>query len=491
MLLFGDQQIAERAANSPSRAVDSVQEDKQADSIQFDLLVMNSGPALPARAVTPLICCAAVPVSNEGFWCQGELSVEVRSSDFVANFVVHKPYARIGSHPHAEVRLPGLEKRSLLLLAMNEGIVCRRLSLAEEPAPRCGLWPASQPVCLGDYRLTATLLLTATDRIAAQRPNEHADIRASSLPLRVTLGGREVSQRNLKPGLYIVGRASPSTLIIRRGMVSACHCVLYWSGQAAWVIDLMSGNGTLLNGRCIEASPLSAGDELRVGEAVLTFFSPTEVERMPRSGNGRPSNAAGNGRLCAAGAGSTPRKSRDGTSGVPQEGREDGLPPPCPDSAEAVTANMAELERKLLERERELEFREKAIAFREQQLKRESAQQTAQALAPLVDELMGDLPELCSTLREDSLQDAANRTLTVVAHPVVEVLRQPKLPSSIRGCQPKGITPLSSPSELEKRVAERLGKRKSDMWWRRMLFIWSVLIILGLGAVGACIVATS
>ncbi len=76
-------------------------------------------------------------------------------------------------------------------------------------------------------------------------------------------------------GLVTIGREADNTVAIPSRVVSKRHAVLRLEGDAWWVEDLGSTNGTRLNGETVhEPVRLGAGDVVEVGAATLCFEQP-------------------------------------------------------------------------------------------------------------------------------------------------------------------------------------------------------------------------
>jgi DNA-binding winged helix-turn-helix (wHTH) protein len=76
----------------------------------------------------------------------------------------------------------------------------------------------------------------------------------------------------LAEGENVVGRDPGCALRIPSGLVSRQHARIVLAGQRATLEDLGSKNGTLLGGRRVAGVvPLSEGDEIRIGPALLVF----------------------------------------------------------------------------------------------------------------------------------------------------------------------------------------------------------------------------
>jgi len=90
--------------------------------------------------------------------------------------------------------------------------------------------------------------------------------------LIVTRGVDEGKQFELSGGTVTVGRHSSNAVALHDTQVSRRHLELRAeSGGGFWLVDLGSGNGTLLNGHAIQEAPLRSGDTITVGQSVLMY----------------------------------------------------------------------------------------------------------------------------------------------------------------------------------------------------------------------------
>ena len=97
---------------------------------------------------------------------------------------------------------------------------------------------------------------------------EPARIR-SGLGCRLSIGPREVP---LSAGENILGRAEDVAVSIPSSKASRRHARIVVEAHRALLEDLASKNGTFLRGKLLEApSPLGDGDEISIGEVIMTF----------------------------------------------------------------------------------------------------------------------------------------------------------------------------------------------------------------------------
>ena len=196
---------------------------------------------------------------------------------------VPRPFARIGSDRFAEVCLPQgkLLPCNLYLHATASGIYCLGLS---ESAPHGWLTPHTRAE-IGPYRIKAVF----DDEGPAPAPGA-TDPRKKGLsgapgPLLNVCersGRRRAVELAIDRTLTVVGRRAPCMFRMVHGTVSRVHCVLYWSGEALWAIDLLSANGTLLDREAIDAAVWNAGKTLSLGDFRLYHVDRSEGRQPPQ-----------------------------------------------------------------------------------------------------------------------------------------------------------------------------------------------------------------
>jgi transcriptional regulator with GAF, ATPase, and Fis domain len=70
----------------------------------------------------------------------------------------------------------------------------------------------------------------------------------------------------------LMGREPPADILIPQPAVSRSHARLNFDGQEWFLTDLGARNGTLVNGTFIDQCAITAGDEIRVGDAFFKFI---------------------------------------------------------------------------------------------------------------------------------------------------------------------------------------------------------------------------
>lgn len=91
------------------------------------------------------------------------------------------------------------------------------------------------------------------------------------------------SSAPIEPGTepLILGRADGVDVQLAVDGVSRKHAKITRSGDELTLIDLGAKNGTFLNGRRVDVSPLRAGDRIQIGQAVLRVGLRDEAVEAP------------------------------------------------------------------------------------------------------------------------------------------------------------------------------------------------------------------
>ena len=72
-----------------------------------------------------------------------------------------------------------------------------------------------------------------------------------------------------------LGRSSSCEIALQDPLLSRNHCLFEVRDGALWVTDLVSANGTAVNGKTLEAAPyrLSPGDQVQAGDTQLRILA--------------------------------------------------------------------------------------------------------------------------------------------------------------------------------------------------------------------------
>jgi pSer/pThr/pTyr-binding forkhead associated (FHA) protein len=86
--------------------------------------------------------------------------------------------------------------------------------------------------------------------------------------------------REAPEGALVLGRSEEADVMLLDGSVSSRHARVRWDGwkREAWLEDLGSTNGTLLNGKAVAGEvQLSEGNVLTLGDETAFLFMKTET----------------------------------------------------------------------------------------------------------------------------------------------------------------------------------------------------------------------
>lgn len=98
----------------------------------------------------------------------------------------------------------------------------------------------------------------------------------------VQFQGQE-STAELKPGANSIGRQSTCTIPLKDSTLSRLHCEVILAGTVATLLDKGSRNGTLLNGKKIEAQVLQPGDKIQIGATTLWYEKKNVAAEAPKA----------------------------------------------------------------------------------------------------------------------------------------------------------------------------------------------------------------
>jgi len=90
--------------------------------------------------------------------------------------------------------------------------------------------------------------------------------------LRINSGFYEGLEWELDRPSTVIGRGRNADLVLNEATISRAHALFGYEGVAAFVQDLGSTNGTLVNGAREHRKTLANGDELRMGKLVLKVW---------------------------------------------------------------------------------------------------------------------------------------------------------------------------------------------------------------------------
>ncbi|HIQ21008.1 MAG TPA: FHA domain-containing protein [Planctomycetes bacterium] len=215
------------------------------------------------------------------YWCDRRVVLTVEGRGGRRTVELDKPFARIGSHGAADCVLDGrdLPAKICCLFATDDGIFAFGLGRFYQ-AVHGWLSPGEQ-LNFGSYRLRAHVT-GATPAAGSRGLPLDEPTNPDGKPTVLILGNNRVlGHRTLQRPLTIVGRRRPAHLRLQSRLISGTHCALYWDGSRLWVLDLLSTNGTFVDGERVEVAPLEPGRRLVIGRASI-IYAPMSTACLPR-----------------------------------------------------------------------------------------------------------------------------------------------------------------------------------------------------------------
>jgi len=79
--------------------------------------------------------------------------------------------------------------------------------------------------------------------------------------------------------MLMIGRGADCTIVCDNPLASRRHARLEMREGVAWIVDLGSTNGTLVNFEPVKEKPLTDGDKIAIGETVLKFLAADTIDK--------------------------------------------------------------------------------------------------------------------------------------------------------------------------------------------------------------------
>jgi hypothetical protein len=107
------------------------------------------------------------------------------------------------------------------------------------------------------------------------------------LTIKDASGSRQVA---IDRAEAVIGRRESADVVLEEGAAANSHCLLRRQGSGALLVDLGSAGGTRVNGRRVEQASVQAGDEILIGETVISVDScgapPLAIDEPAEAGGG-------------------------------------------------------------------------------------------------------------------------------------------------------------------------------------------------------------
>jgi pSer/pThr/pTyr-binding forkhead associated (FHA) protein len=99
--------------------------------------------------------------------------------------------------------------------------------------------------------------------------------------VRVREGKNAAYDYELRNPITVFGRGTDTDVRLTDSSVSRRHAEIRSANGATRLTDLQSTNGTTVNGEAVTSAALNDGDEIRLGEASITFHAPATLPPAP------------------------------------------------------------------------------------------------------------------------------------------------------------------------------------------------------------------
>jgi len=228
--------------------------------------------------------------SHTSLWCEGELRLVAEGFGQTRTVVVCQPFARFGTLQGCELSRggPGMPKRLLYLHVTKDGIFALPLVPRDRFAPLPSGWfPLSGRFAVGPYRISWEWSGQSAGQQASSpdgfppEPTARGTAAVERMA-KILVDDRPYGQMRLTRALTLVGRRPPCHVVFTSRTVSSCHCVIICDNEDVWVVDLCSGNTSMLDGQPIDAARWSNGSTLTLGRVSLV------LEELPENLHERP-----------------------------------------------------------------------------------------------------------------------------------------------------------------------------------------------------------
>jgi hypothetical protein len=203
---------------------------------------------------------------KQPYWSASQLRVTVLDGDQTRTQLVSRPIVLFGSHPECDVVLSesAVSKRYYCILATDRGLYGTSLTgQSSQRRRRFRRVTAGRKLRMGRYRLRVELVPESEDGesdLSSGFESDAADWRLEWVENGVRHSAQLRAQRPL-----LVGRGSPSQIVVNDPAMSCVHFLVYAQLGQLWVVDLCSSNGTWVRRSRAPVQRLAEGQSFRAG----------------------------------------------------------------------------------------------------------------------------------------------------------------------------------------------------------------------------------
>ncbi len=196
----------------------------------------------------------------------------------------NRPSLIIGKGEDCDLRLPHTEvsRQHAYFQIINERIYCADMSSRtgthwSNGASQAGWVDEHEAVSIGPYSLTfepAPQLFDAEraeDEFASDdSPQDNEFLAGSECFLDFLNAGQDVRRYRVTRDVTLIGSGDAAKVHLAHPSVSKAHCSIVRTGTGLWLVDLLSDDGTIINGHVDALAPLRSGDEFQVGRFLVS-----------------------------------------------------------------------------------------------------------------------------------------------------------------------------------------------------------------------------
>jgi len=224
------------------------------------------------------------------YWCGKRLVISASRSGETIEFPLEMPYARIGSHEKSDVILDDVPRNALFLLGIQTGVFSLPLMAPEnDGAFHRGWIDEDRTIGCGPWSLRVRFDDSSPMLPAAESLDEDLKSNIDVPVWLIRREGKELGRHRQRRRLMLIGREQPSDFRLRTNYISAGHCISYWDGRCAWVIDMCSTNGSRKDGVRFHAAKLRRGRSVNLGPLELKFENTEKA--VPKSRDRSPADS--------------------------------------------------------------------------------------------------------------------------------------------------------------------------------------------------------
>ncbi len=206
------------------------------------------------------------------YWTSNRIRAEIIGPDGPTTVALDKPFALIGSHAKADLKLDGVKvaRRQLFALATDAGIHILDLVDGRQQKKQQGFWlNPDQVMPVGDHQVR----LGFVGRALPQPPPATSLLAHSAqrpFPLiQCKSDGAIIGRPYLNRSLAVIGRRESCKFQFTTRSVSPEHCAFYQQDGRLWIVDFHSTRKTKKDNVSIECAQLQDGSSLKIGRVEI------------------------------------------------------------------------------------------------------------------------------------------------------------------------------------------------------------------------------